>query len=763
MKRTFLLASVILVAFAFAGSLVMAQSESAKVNEELSVIVSQDLSEGKTLYGDRNYEQALEKFNAVLEKDPNNGEALEFKKLCEYKMDIDKKFNEGAISISAAEREKAESLYAQGKTLYEAKDLEGSLVKLRQAIEVNPLHVPARRYIDYILMLQREMAERDKDLNESQRVLEVKSAWLPPKTTPPAPKSEKKAGDRVKSQQMMEMEEKVNVVVKEINFTEAHLRDVLQYLAKVSGVNIILDEGIFSDASTINLPSEVTARPAAAGEEGEEAAPAAAAITSVPDKITIQLHDIPLAQALKYILRTKGLKFRIDEHAIVVSTPDRIMEQDMETRYYHLTSSLGSKFAEFEESKTMGGRLSGTDEAAAATEGTDLTATDTEGTDETGSSGKITVKEMLSQSGVVFPPASSVFLDPMTSTLIVRNTPDNLALIEEILERIDVPPFQIEIESKFIEINQTALNELGLEWMLKSPITLSKKDGAAETQIDKWNSDEFYGKYPYQNAYSDGTNEYGLTKGVRFWEKSQQIIGNEDVVYANSGAYNNLGNILSLSGILTDPEFRVIVHALDQSGNANQLSAPKVTTLNNQQAQIEVVKEFIYPGSWEVTPPVISDTAFAPAIVTPADFKTRDVGIILNVTPSVGTDRKAINLTLVPEVSEFVDWLDYGSTYIMDTVSGPRESTLIIKMPLFKTKNVTTSVMVNDGDTIVLGGLMSEEIKKIRDKVPLLGDIPILGRLFTNEGESSSKKNLLIFVTARLLDPSGNIIKDIRE
>jgi general secretion pathway protein D len=140
--------------------------------------------------------------------------------------------------------------------------------------------------------------------------------------------------------------------------------------------------------------------------------------------------------------------------------------------------------------------------------------------------------------------------------------------------------------------------------------------------------------------------------------------------------------------------------------------------------------------------------------VTPGSFETRETGVILNVTPTVGPDGYTIDLTMVPEVAELVDWIQYGSS----TAAGGVSFTYNIPQPVFASRNVTTSIVIWDGQTVVMGGLIREDLIKVKDKIPLLGDIPILGRLFRSEGEYSKKKNLLIFVTARLVDPSGKPI-----
>jgi general secretion pathway protein D len=136
--------------------------------------------------------------------------------------------------------------------------------------------------------------------------------------------------------------------------------------------------------------------------------------------------------------------------------------------------------------------------------------------------------------------------------------------------------------------------------------------------------------------------------------------------------------------------------------------------------------------------------------------------VILNVTPTVGPDGYTIDLTLVPEVAELVDWIQYGSEITLEAgVVGARQSRTFrynIPQPTFSSRNATTSIVIWDGQTVVMGGLIREELTTMKDKIPFLGDIPLLGKLFQSNGSASKKMNLLIFVTARLVDPAGKPI-----
>jgi len=150
------------------------------------------------------------------------------------------------------------------------------------------------------------------------------------------------------------------------------------------------------------------------------------------------------------------------------------------------------------------------------------------------------------------------------------------------------------------------------------------------------------------------------------------------------------------------------------------------------------------------------------------------------VQPNVGSDGFTIDLQLTPKVTEFEGFINYGSP-INTTVTpvigvsanivilSPISTTLLlsqntINQPVFSVREVQTEVTIYDGQTVVLGGLMREDVQKVEDKTPILGDIPLFGRAFRTSAEQHTKRNLIIFVTAKLLDPAGQpVVKEIEE
>src|SRR5204862_8208146 len=143
---------------------------------------------------------------------------------------------------------------------------------------------------------------------------------------------------------------------------------------------------------------------------------------------------------------------------------------------------------------------------------------------------------------------------------------------------------------------------------------------------------------------------------------------------------------------------------------------------------------------------------------TPTAFETRNTGVILEVEPVVEPDGITSDLSLVPQVVEFEGFINYGSpiqTTSTNALGMTRVNVLtpnVINQPIFSSRKVNTSVSVWDGQTVVLGGLMREDVQKVEDRTPFLGDIPMVGRLFRTNVDQHIKRNLIIFVTARLVN-----------
>jgi general secretion pathway protein D len=367
-----------------------------------------------------------------------------------------------------------------------------------------------------------------------------------------------------------------------------------------------------------------------------------------------------------------------------------------------------------------------------------------------------------------------------------------LELVDAIVEQANVSgPKQVEIEAKFIEITQNNLKALGFDWLL-GPFNLTKNgDVAANGGSSGTGAAVNPGDYPFST-----TNLNPVTAGNR--SGNLAISGNAiDALLLGTTTSQLLSpGIFGFGGLLTDPQFQVVIRALNQKKGIDLLSAPRVTTKSGQRAVIEIVREFRYPTQFQ--PPQIPQTVGAvrtdsSGIVgdliplgststvpvtptTPTAFETRNTGVTLEVEPVVGPDGVTIDLNLVPQVVEFEGFINYGSPILspsssfLDTVANVIRTTPqnvitpnVINQPIFSTRKVTTSVSVWDGQTVVLGGLMREDVQKTEDRTPIIGDIPIVGRLFRTNVEQHIKRNLIIFVTARLINPGGQPVNSTEE
>jgi general secretion pathway protein D len=400
--------------------------------------------------------------------------------------------------------------------------------------------------------------------------------------------------------------------------------------------------------------------------------------------------------------------------------------------------------------------------------------------------GRADAKTMMQSMGVQFPvitlpdgrtdTASATFW-PHTGVLIVRNTQDNLDMVDALVDQANLSqPKQVEIESKFVEINQNNLKELGFDWLL-GPFSLNGKvfgsGGTAGNGVPVNPAD-----FPFVNPVTNqpiGQNP--VTSGNRSGDFAISANALDALLVPGLGQVAGAApGIFGLAGVFTNPQFQVVIRALNEKKGIDLLSAPKVTTKSGQRAIIEVVREFRYPRTY--TPPQVpqigttttTGSQVVPVVVTPTtpqDWETRNTGVTLEVEPVVGGDATTIDLNLVPQVVEFEGFINYGSPINavgVNTVGGANGISVstpviltqnVINQPVFSTRKVTTSVSVYDGQTVVLGGLMREDVQKVEDKTPIIGDIPLIGRAFRTNVDQHIKKNLVIFVTARVITPAG--------
>jgi type II secretory pathway component GspD/PulD (secretin) len=273
--------------------------------------------------------------------------------------------------------------------------------------------------------------------------------------------------------------------------------------------------------------------------------------------------------------------------------------------------------------------------------------------------------------------------------------------------------------------------------------------------------------------------------GGATYQTGMRYLSTADNHISGKGSSQN-DQFMRVNAFLGNADLSMILHMLSQRSDTDLLSAPKVVTKPGQEATIKVVTIYRYPQDYDVTIQSTSSSSSTSVtgsgsggdgkilpMVEPQNFETQEVGVILNVQPELSAEG-FINLKLNPRIISEPTWKDYGMKVPMSSVmsstaqamalaSGNEDMqwfTVPMEQPFFKERSIETVVTLYNGATVVMGGLITEERKSMEDKIPFLGDIPFIGRLFRSRSEWSNKRNLLLFVTARLVGPDGRMIQN---
>ncbi|HEX4696710.1 MAG TPA: type II and III secretion system protein [Candidatus Udaeobacter sp.] len=751
-------------------------------------------------------------------------------------------FNKTLTPDFVSKVEEVKQLLAEADGFYQSGQYDMAMKRYDQVLALDPYNTAARRGQEKINNTKYQYGEEAYDETRSRQLWKVEGAWQQPVrkygVVGPAV-GVRGSGDLRGTAQVSR--KLTSIIIPHLEFRDATIREAIDVLREQAaendtgpepkGVNIVLRLVPIGQVAPPSMPVQPVAPPPGAGTPGAGGgAPAGAAAPAAPGapgqagpggapgfvppsaipplnaRITVNLDNIPLGEALRYIAAQAGLKVKGEPYAVSV-IPLTEQSNDLVTKRYHVppeffggpldvgyyvgitTSGGGNQTGNaqpvpvatnvLEKEAVSYQTSSGVGTGAGATSQANLT----QGTATTRQSllndrqlvGRADAKTMLESMGVPFPGGASATFWPHSGTLIVRNTQDNLDFVDALVDQANISqPKQVEIESKFVEINQNNLKELGFDWLL-GPFSLNGKvfgaGGTAGNGVPVNSTD-----FPFNNnGVPIGQNP--VTSGNR--SGGFAITGNAlDALLPGMGQAAGVApGIFGLAGVFTNPQFQVVIRALNQKKGIDLLSAPRVTTKSGQRAIVEVVREFRYPRTYtQPQVPSISSTTgttvigggTVPVVVTPTtpqDWETRNTGVTLEVEPVVGGDATTIDLNLVPQVVEFEGFINYGSPINavgVNTLAGAITTSVpvlltenVINQPVFSTRKVTTSVSVYDGQTVVLGGLMREDVQKTEDKVPIIGDIPLVGRAFRSNVDQHIKKNLVIFVTARIITPAG--------
>jgi general secretion pathway protein D len=454
---------------------------------------------------------------------------------------------------------------------------------------------------------------------------------------------------------------------------------------------------------------------------------------------------VPLSDILGYVIAQTNLQYTVEDYAVYLR-PSIDEGETLTVRTFLVPPN-------FFEGSTLKVTLAAT--------------TDSQPT--TVANVTIPVQQALTDKGIRFPAGATATFLPGSSKLVVRDTPEQLDLIANLIDQLSQESPQVQIEAKVAEFNQDAIKALSFNYTVGTSL-LSHLGVSTFLRTPDYISRTGFGGLTPDNIDTLVSDNPDTSSGV--------TVGNP---LTGGSVANNAPNELTIGAVIDGTGLAAIIEAINNLQGVSLLSAPSVTTQNGLKANIDIVQEFPYPTSFDK--PKLSNssniayssgtdddgnvTAGLPLVLaippTPREFVTQDVGVSLEVKPTTYPDQR-IDLDITKaQVLDFDGFIDYGVPIVtrLEELSPPAtdEGEVLtlgtINQPVFNLRSMVTNLQVLDGQTAVLGGLTREDTQEINDKVPVLGDIPLVGRLFQSKVAERTKKDLIFFITARLIRSNG--------
>jgi len=606
------------------------------------------------------------------------------------------------------------------------------------ALEIDPYNNAARRGLENVERHRIDYVDAARQQARSKMLREVSESWESPvpiintgTELIELPSETANGGSPL-------IEEKLNTItIPKLEFNNARLIDVLEFLSQKSqeldnaepdptrrGVNIVIDSSGALDGGDLSQTP-----------------------------LSVRLSNIPLSAALKYVTQQVDMKYRVEGFAVKVIPESVNPDAGMFARSFNVPPGFITS--------APGGTAPADDDPFGG--GDDALAPNT-----SISVKRISAEDFLKNNGINFPPGSSARFIGATSTLVVRNTAEELLNVENLVRSsIETGSKVVQIGIKLISVEDQLLKQAGLDFLVgganfgNTPRVFAA--GGTDGNATNPTLPQDYGFVDPVTGIPIGQNPIsaGLRTGDLATTQSIDDIINRDNPIAGSG---KPPGVFSLAGVFTDPQFQMMVRLLNQQKGVDVLQSSSVMVQPGQIARISQVREFIYPTEYD--PPEIPNQigdgiggggveVFPVTPATPTAFEMRELGGVIEVEPTVSSDNKTINLNVLADFTEFSGFINYG-TPIRNGILEVTENRIL--MPVFDAIKETTNVTIWDGNTIAIGGYISESVTGSEDKVPFVGDLPVVGKAFRSKTRDATKRALIIFVQAELVDPGGNPI-----
>lgn len=615
----------------------------------------------------------------------------------------------------------------------ETGQLDRAVIRFEDVLRLDPFNVVATQGIRKIYEEKALVASQSRNLSNLERKREVREAWnniYPKKTTPVA--GAQVTGPLTASPTFQLKEKLKSITIPQVEFVGADLETVRRALNTLSrqydtssvktGVNFVISADV------------VNAQP-----------------------VNLKLRNVSLEEVVRYIAQIAGVKSRLSEVGVTFS-PLIETRPDLIPR-------------EFTVSPSFFRGLSGeTGQPEAAPRGGAAGLAVGQG------DGGISEQAKLEELGVKFPPGAFAVYNRITSRLRVVNNAEMLDLIGQLIGAAEEQTLLIQVGVRLVEINQNDLDSVtvnstlgGSGVDLLSPIPTGLQPGSV-------------GNTPNASTQQGVTAQFNQIQGVGLLPNNTlQSFLQQGVLAGTNQTTSYALNTLQVGGtILNGMQFRTLITAISQKSSANVLANPSIVLKRGQEGVIEVTQEFRYVQ--EYNDPQSSIRTFTPVqqtglfgvvaasvpgpetVISSFPSQISDpvpIGVKMGVKPDVTGDNSRVLMEIKPSFVDFEGFINYGAAVNSAYAASYYNTTVTIltnniQQPVFIRRDLNLpAVEVSDGHTLMLGGLLREDIQKIDEKVPIIGDIPILGRAFQGKTEQAIKKNTLIFVTPRILQVDG--------
>ncbi|MBQ9088496.1 MAG: hypothetical protein IJY46_06925 [Lentisphaeria bacterium] len=556
------------------------------------------------------------------------------------------------------------------------------------------------------------------------------------------------------------------IVFPTVKYTETNIRDVVKHLMRLSAnldnsteqkdkKGVIIDYIAMSAAA--EKAAEEAKKAAAAADaardsdaaENLDAPPAptpakgenadAAALEEPQEKlVTLNVSNATLREVLDYISFLTDLPYRVLPDRIVIgAVGDNVTEEVFVVAPEAVAMITGDTNNQPDDAGEAEGEKDGGKGG------------DSEGELTTGKVLDVDInpdllKKFFEGFGVSFPEGSSVVYE--NGKIRMVNSQENLNKVSELLRQLNAPQPMVQIELKSIEISENDMEELGFNWSLG---TIGRSNG-------------------HESSWSSGQG-INAQMGRALNALSSSITGAGATLVDNLSIFPDLFGSIKPFDSDTALNLSLTINALDRSDRTEMISAPSVIVADQKTADVNLSTVYYFPESWEELEVELDggdgDSGYRVTITAPMpefDEQT-DVGTVFKVTPHIKKNR-IIGLHLIPKVSSYVGKDSFAVPVVIERyntqnrrfeVDNALSKSFEVWKPVIANRALDVQVNVFDGETLVLGGLSDSIVSTRLDKIPILGDIPFIGRLFQSQSEMSTRKNMLIFVTARLVDNAG--------